>query len=411
MIKSMRKKAEFIVLSVALAGSLMGCSFSLNKDAAGSSKKIETTVTEETSKPDKTTSTDIGSDTETSEEAFSAAGSEGKESALLEEKEVGFGNGEMTEEYSNDMVIDSKLSCKVQTNGEVAVYHLPYINYDSKACENVNAQVEKIGDDYIAKPGDDYAKCIAIGYEWSIYQDLLSVVVRVDYEAIQISDFYVYMIDLSKDVLLSKNDVLAYLDIDENLYEKKVQDALDSYFTNTYNDMEATDSMLKEIHDQTLAMSNVREAVPYVDENSELCVICTLYTMAIPSYYSSKLSVDNLEDKCEYGGIVIESPYNNSTTEGYFSDDYILPYSDSEYLTEDDLDGLTPDEIRLACNELYARHERKFKDADYQAYFNSKSWYHGTVEPDDFDDTAVFNKYELANRDFIIAYEKEKGYK
>lgn len=96
----MRKKAEFIVLSVALAGSLMGCSFSLNKDAAGSSKKIETTVTEETSKPDKTTSTDIGSDTETSEEAFSAAGSEGKESALLEEKEVGFGNGEMTEEYS-----------------------------------------------------------------------------------------------------------------------------------------------------------------------------------------------------------------------------------------------------------------------------------------------------------------------
>ena len=74
----MRKKAGFIVLSMALAGSLMGCSFSLNKDADGSSKKAGTTVTEETGKTDETTGTDTGADTETSEEASSAAGSDGK---------------------------------------------------------------------------------------------------------------------------------------------------------------------------------------------------------------------------------------------------------------------------------------------------------------------------------------------
>jgi len=82
----MRKKAGFIVLSMVLAGSLMGCSFSLKKDADGSSKKTETTVTEETGKTDETTSMDTGSDTETSEEASSAAGSDGKAAALPEEK-------------------------------------------------------------------------------------------------------------------------------------------------------------------------------------------------------------------------------------------------------------------------------------------------------------------------------------
>ena len=46
----MKKKAGFIVLSMALAGSLMGCSFSLNKDADNSGKKTEKTVTEETGK-------------------------------------------------------------------------------------------------------------------------------------------------------------------------------------------------------------------------------------------------------------------------------------------------------------------------------------------------------------------------
>ena len=233
----------------------------------------------------------------------------------------------------------------------------------------------------------------------------------MDFDANEYTDFYVYTIDLRKDVLLSKDDVLAYLDIDEDSYEKNVQDAMDSCFTNTYKDMEGTDSFLKETYDWTVALSNVRDAVPYVDEDGELCVVGKIYSVAGPSYYPRQLSVDNLEDECEYSGRAYEPFYYNPTSEDDSSDDYILPYSDSEYLTEDDLDGLTPDEIRLACNELYARHGRKFKDADYQAYFNSKSWYHGTVEPDDFDDTAVFNKYELANRDFIIEYEKEKGYK
>ena len=82
----MRKKAGFIVLSMALAGSLMGCSFSLNKDADGSSKKIGTTVTEETGKTDETTGTDTGADTETSEETSSAAGSDGKASAHFRKK-------------------------------------------------------------------------------------------------------------------------------------------------------------------------------------------------------------------------------------------------------------------------------------------------------------------------------------
>ena len=140
-------------------------------------------------------------------------------------------------------------------------------------------------------------------------------------------------------------------------------------------------------------------------------MIGKIYSIAGPDYYERQLSVESLDEECEYSGTVYEAADYDDSSYDTASDDYILPYSDSTYLTEEDLDGLTKDELRLACNELYARHGRKFKDADYQAYFNSKSWYHGTVDPEDFDDTAVFNQYELANRDFIIEYEKEKGYK
>lgn len=90
--------------------------------------------------------------------------------------------------------------------------------------------------------------------------------------------------------------------------------------------------------------------------------------------------------------------------------EYILEYSDSKYLTEDDLEGMTKEECRLARNELYARHGRKFDDEGLQNYFNSCSWYHGTIDASDFSES-MLSDIEIANRDLIVEYEKEMGYR
>lgn len=91
------------------------------------------------------------------------------------------------------------------------------------------------------------------------------------------------------------------------------------------------------------------------------------------------------------------------------SEEYVLPESNIEYLSENDLYGFTAEECRLARNEIYARHGRKFKDEFLQEYFNSKSWYDGTVNPDDFQESWL-NEYEIANRDLILQYEELHGY-
>lgn len=75
---------------------------------------------------------------------------------------------------------------------------------------------------------------------------------------------------------------------------------------------------------------------------------------------------------------------------------YILPTSDSAYLTQADFAHLSDWELILARNEIFARHGRTFQDADIQAYFDGCDWYEGTVVPEDFD-TSVLNDMELAN--------------
>lgn len=93
------------------------------------------------------------------------------------------------------------------------------------------------------------------------------------------------------------------------------------------------------------------------------------------------------------------------------SKDYILKNSNKKYLTKEDIDGFTEEQCRIALNELYARHGRLFHDESLQAYFDSKPWYHGTILPEDFNDNQEFNNYEIANRDLIVEYEKEQGYR
>ena len=92
------------------------------------------------------------------------------------------------------------------------------------------------------------------------------------------------------------------------------------------------------------------------------------------------------------------------------ADEYILPYSDSRYYTEEDLQQLTREQIRIARNEIYARRGRKFKDEQLQEYFNNCSWYVGSIEPDRFNEQ-LLNTYEIANRDLITVYEEKNGYR
>lgn len=90
--------------------------------------------------------------------------------------------------------------------------------------------------------------------------------------------------------------------------------------------------------------------------------------------------------------------------------EYILVDSDRRYISEEELDNLTREQLKIARNELYARHGRKFEDEGLTKYFSQFEWYYPMIEPDDFEES-MLNVYEIANRDMIVRYEREHGYR
>lgn len=101
---------------------------------------------------------------------------------------------------------------------------------------------------------------------------------------------------------------------------------------------------------------------------------------------------------------------NEGFSSDFRSQDFILPNSSYAALSDADLSGLSLAQLRIARNEIYARHGRQFRDPWLNQWFYSKNWYlaiHPKYAPGDFDAMPTpLSEVELANVHTISQYEK-----
>lgn len=104
--------------------------------------------------------------------------------------------------------------------------------------------------------------------------------------------------------------------------------------------------------------------------------------------------------------------YSYNDEDDYSSTDYILLNSDERYIDKSELSSLGQWQLRLARNEIYARYGYSFEDEELRRYFLNKSWYEedSSINNDTWSDDRL-NEYEKANRDLIVSYEEEMGYR
>ncbi len=87
------------------------------------------------------------------------------------------------------------------------------------------------------------------------------------------------------------------------------------------------------------------------------------------------------------------------------AEEYILPTSSIYLLSEEELAGLSDNELMLARNEIYARHGRQFKNEYLQRYFDRCTWYEGTVSGTEFDED-MLTQMERDNLALLTAAEE-----
>ncbi len=137
-------------------------------------------------------------------------------------------------------------------------------------------------------------------------------------------------------------------------------------------------------------------------------VILAIVIVAVASCHKKDAKKEQKDPKPQ----VTDTAPQDEDEEGASSDaadpsEYVIPDSDTRLLTRQELEILSKEDLRLARNEIFARHGVTFS-GDLGAYFSSKSWYHPTVSLDDFYNGSGFSSIEEANVSLILSVEATK---
>ena len=174
--------------------------------------------------------------------------------------------------------------------------------------------------------------------------------------------------------------------VSQNLYEKGVEESIQSCQT---TNVKWLDSYTAEV------TSYEKIRVLYSDGTQKTVKQSYIYTCVENN--GAYLFTDMRSTK--------ESSRKRRQTSNDLANDseFILPEVATRYYTKREIKKLSKAQMRLARNEIYARHGYIFSDQNLSNYFLSKSWYVPTKT--DVGD-AEFNTYELKNLRLIQKCEK-----
>ncbi len=150
----------------------------------------------------------------------------------------------------------------------------------------------------------------------------------------------------------------------------------------TVIDRSVTDE--EEIDEESALSSDIAESSESITESS---------TEVVPQKVETKETESSIQETIEIDPV-----------------EYFILNCDKEYFTKEDLSVFDADMCRIARNGIYARLGRKFQDETLSDYFLKYDWYSPTIDSEDFSEN-LLNEYQIANRDLLVEYEQEQGYR
>lgn len=123
-------------------------------------------------------------------------------------------------------------------------------------------------------------------------------------------------------------------------------------------------------------------------------------------YYEDEDISQDYGDMSEDMLDIVDSIQINVEDISFDGEEYILPHSSFQTVSPEELLNLTDNELMIAKNEIYARHGRKFENSYLQSYFDTCSWYQGSIAPETFEEDEL-SQTEKDNLQSIVSAQKE----
>ena len=137
----------------------------------------------------------------------------------------------------------------------------------------------------------------------------------------------------------------------------------------------------------TSASESTRSVEPVYFEGSNQEVLYQKMALGRENYYA------------QVAGDFFEHVKGHTDINNY---DQLFRHTADRYFTAEDFADCSEDILKLAKNEIYARHGRMFLDREIYEYFLTRMWYEPMYAPEEFDESCL-NEYEKANIELLVS--------
>lgn len=208
---------------------------------------------------------------------------------------------------------------------------IPKINLDSKEIDELNDQIWQYlyvngvenRDEISSVNSGDY-----ISYRWYANGDIISLIITDGTNHEIWYSYIVYNISIKDKDIIDNKTVITSAGFTMDEYYGKAKDAIGSEFFNKYGQFreeisgyEDTANDYNEALDNSLSKENIDSALPYLNENGELCIIASIYSISQMdiAVHESDLNLENFElaegydEKAVFGNISVQAEENNSS--------------------------------------------------------------------------------------------------
>ena len=176
------------------------------------------------------------------------------------------------------------------SDGYYITYYIPRVNLYTDRAASVNDIIYQDLSGYVKKDSPQYPYDRGMDYRWTQYKDIISILVRTagDFDTGMI-DFYVYNVSAETGDRLSHKALWEAYGMTEAEYYEQLRDIVKAFYAECYamwQEQESFYEYTRECEKTCLSNENLEAAMPYVDENGDLCVVMKFYYFAgPPSFY------------------------------------------------------------------------------------------------------------------------------
>ena len=207
-----------------------------------------------------------------------------------------------------------------ETYGATFCYHIPRFEMEGDRAAQVNEMIYEEMMTILEEQvyAWDFPGIGEMVYTWGQTERIASVAIYTNIAYANWPTYYTYTIDKQTGTLLTLEEVLAVYGLDEDAFRTKVRESLMQYYEDWLAEIQSWDDtgsvdmeFFNEQKETTLSDDNMDLAVPYVDENGNLCVIIPIYNIAGPDYTYSRFCLEgaSYETTPDYMACQIHNTY------------------------------------------------------------------------------------------------------